>query len=157
MTTSKSSNTKETKVATDKILSAAEIQKRIDAAMAQINADKALIEELSYKEFNDTVAAARKLIENAGYSIFDVVDVWAPTQGAHQRGANIKTRAKRGTAPAKGPRKDVDATGASPIPGETYALADGTKWTKAANGKGAPKKEFIEAVHAGATWAALKA
>ena len=63
----------------------------------------------------------------------------------------------RSRDPAKKSAPGVDRTGSKPTPGTTYKHpASGATWTKAANGKGAPKKEFVALVAAGSTWAELK-
>lgn len=51
----------------------------------------------------------------------------------------------------------VDRDGKRPMPGVTYTdSATGATWTKAKNGKGAPKKEFVALVASGRTWASLE-
>lgn len=62
-------------------------------------------------------------------------------------------RAARGTKPAK-EYKDKDSTGARPEAGKTYVL-NGQSWTKAANGLGATKREFVDAIKGGAVWSEL--
>ena len=70
-------------------------------------------------------------------------------------GGARKPRAAKGSKPAK-EYKDKDGTGSRPEPGKTYVL-NGVEWTKAANGLGAAKKEFIDAIQHGATWSELAA
>ena len=58
--------------------------------------------------------------------------------------------------PAKKSAPGVDKNGDRPAPGTTYTHpTTGETWTKAANGKGAPKKEFVALITAGKTWAEL--
>jgi len=63
----------------------------------------------------------------------------------------LKQRAARGSKPAR-EYVDKDSTGARPEVGKTY-VTNGVEWTKGP--KGASKKEFIEVVKGGATWASL--
>ena len=58
--------------------------------------------------------------------------------------------------PVKKSAPGVDKTGSKPAAGTTYKHpTSGETWTKAANGKGAPKKEFVALVAAGETWSEL--
>ena len=60
----------------------------------------------------------------------------------------------RGLAKKSAP--GVDKSGGKPTPGTSYKHpSTGETWTKAANGKGAPKKEFVALIAAGKTWAEL--
>jgi hypothetical protein len=88
------------------------------------------------------VGAFRSTLEEAGFTAADAVALLSPA----------KTR-----GPAKKSTPGVDKTGGKPTPGTTYKHpTTGETWTKAANGKGAPKKEFVALVAAGSTWAELR-
>ena len=59
---------------------------------------------------------------------------------------------------AKQSAPGVDKTGGKPVPGTSYTHpTTGETWTKAVNGKGAAKKEFVALIAAGKTWAELGA
>ena len=89
------------------------------------------------------VGAFRTTLEAAGFTAADAVALLSPA----------KTR-----GPAKKAAPGVDKTGSKPTPGTSYKHpTSGATWTKAANGKGAPKKEFVALIASGSTWAELKA
>ena len=94
-------------------------------------------------ELAQLVGAFRADLEEAGFTAADAAALLLPT----------KTR-----SPAKKSAPGVDKTGGKPTPGTTYKHpSTGQTWTKAANGKGAPKKEFVALISAGKTWAELGA
>ena len=87
------------------------------------------------------VGAFKADLEEAGFTAADAAALLSPA----------KTR-----SPAKKSAPGVDKNGGKPTPGTTYKHpATGETWTKAANGKGAPKKEFVALIAAGSTWAEL--
>ena len=87
------------------------------------------------------VGAFKADLEEAGFTAADAAALLLPT----------KTR-----GPAKKSPPGVDKIGGRPMPGTTYKHpTSGETWTKAANGKGAPKKEFVALIAAGKTWAEL--
>ena len=89
------------------------------------------------------VGAFKADLEEAGFTAADAAALLLPT----------KVR-----SPVKKSAPGVDKTGGKPTPGTTYMHpSTGETWTKAANGKGAPKKEFVALVADGKTWAELKA
>lgn len=89
------------------------------------------------------VGAFKADLEKAGFTAADAAALLAPA----------KTR-----GPAKKSAPGADKTGSKPTPGTTYKHpTSGATWTKAANGKGAPKKEFVALIAAGSTWAELRA
>lgn len=80
-------------------------------------------------ELARVLGAFKANLEKAGFSAADVAGLLTPAKG-------------RG--PAKKPAPGVDKTGSKPTPGATYRHPSTRKtWTKAANGKGAPRKEFV--------------
>lgn len=88
------------------------------------------------------VGAFKADLEEAGFTAADAAALLSPTKA-------------RG--PAKKSAPGVDKTGGKPTPGTTYKHpSTGETWTKATNGKGAPKKEFVALVAAGRTWADLE-
>ena len=88
------------------------------------------------------VGAFKTDLEKAGFSAAEAAALLSPA----------KTR-----GPAKKSAPGVDKTGSKPTPGATYKHpTSGATWTKAANGKGAPKKEFVALIATGSTWAELK-
>lgn len=88
------------------------------------------------------VSAFKADLEQAGFTAADAAAVLTPA----------KTR-----GPAKKVAPGVDKSGGKPLPGTTYTHpTTGEIWTKAANGKGAPKKEFVALIAAGKTWADLE-
>ena len=125
----------------------------------------ALAKELAAFEQRDAlltklVEAFKADLDEAGATVVDAVKLLAPrkprgpnkTMPAGKKAAAKKTR---GVA-AKTTSPSVDKDGGKPIPGKTYLNPDtGTSWTKDASGKGAPKKEFLPLIAAGATWAEL--
>ena len=87
------------------------------------------------------VGAFKVDLEDAGFSATDAAALLLP---ARVRG------------PAKKSAAGVDKTGGKPTPGTSYKHpSTGETWTKAANGKGAPKKEFVALIADGKTWAEL--
>ena len=94
-------------------------------------------------ELAQLVGAFKADLEDAGFTATDAAAWLLPA----------KTR-----GPAKKSAPGVDKTGGKPTPGTTYSHpTTGETWTKAANGKGAPKKEFVALVAAGKSWAELVA
>lgn len=93
-------------------------------------------------ELAQLVGAFKADLEEAGFTAADAAALLTP--------AKVRSSAKT-SAPG------VDKTGGKPTPGTTYKhpSTDET-WTKAANGKGAPKKEFVALIAAGKTWADLE-
>ena len=87
------------------------------------------------------VGAFKADLEDAGFSAADAAALLLP---AKARG------------PAKKSAAGVDKTGGKPTPGTTYKHpTTGQTWAKAANGKGAPKKEFVALITSGKSWAEL--
>lgn len=79
--------------------------------------------------------------EEAGFTAADAAALLSPA----------KTR-----GPSKKSAPRVDKPGSKPTPGTTHKHpSTGETWTKAANGNGAPKKEFVALIAAGKTWAEL--
>ena len=130
--------------------------KRIEERNRQNEADQKLIDELANKALNDLCEKFVADLAAEGFSITDALDVFDPISSGKTE--IKKTRAKH----EKNGSKEVkvspaaDSTGAKPIPGTTYKLATGEKWTKSASGKGAADKNFLAAVQAGATWESLQ-
>ena len=92
-------------------------------------------------ELTQLVGAFKAALEDAGFSAVDAAALLLPA---------------RARGPAKKPAAGVDKTGGKPTPGTTYKYpSTGETWTKAANGKGAPKKEFAALIASGKTWAEL--
>ena len=92
-------------------------------------------------ELTRLVEAFKADLDAAGFTAADAAVLLAP----------VKSR-----GPAKKSAPGVDKTGGKPAPGTTYKHpSTGETWTKAANGKGAPKKEFVALIAAGKTWAEL--
>lgn len=87
------------------------------------------------------VGAFKADLEEAGFTAADAAALLTPAKAR---------------SPAKNSAPGVDKTGSKPTPGTTYKNpSTGETWTKAANGKGAPKKEFVALIAAGKTWAEL--
>jgi hypothetical protein len=123
--------------------------------------------EQAQKQFDDTINFLGDKLKAMGRTKVDAVrallELMSPEERAEVQagGAAPVKRARMpraaGAAPAgKKERADKDKNGASPEPGKTYKLGDLT-WTRAANGKGATKKEFLAAIKDGKTWAELAA
>lgn len=88
------------------------------------------------------VGAFKADLDEAGFNAADAAALLSP--------AKTRSAAKKSAA-------GVDKTGGKPAPGTTYKHpTTGETWTKSANGKGAPKKEFVALIAAGKTWAELK-
>ena len=97
--------------------------------------------EMKDAELAQLVGAFKADLEEAGFTAADAAALLIPA----------KTR-----GPAKKSAPGVDKTGGKPTPGTTYKHpATDETWTKAANGKGAPKKEFAALIASGKTWAEL--
>ena len=87
------------------------------------------------------VGAFKADLEDAGFTVADAAALLSPAK-------------TRGLAKKSAP--GVDKSGGKPTPGTSYKHpSTGETWTKAANGKGAPKKEFVALIAAGKTWAEL--
>ena len=87
------------------------------------------------------VGAFKADLEEAGFTAAHAATLLAP---------------HKSRSPAKKSAPGVDKSGGKPTPGVTYTHpTTGEKWTKATNGKGAPKKEFVGLIAAGKTWAEL--
>ena len=87
------------------------------------------------------VGAFKANLEEAGFTAADAAALLSPA----------KTR-----SPAKKSAPVVAKVGGKPTPGTTYKHpTTGETWTKATNGKGAPKKEFVSLIAGGKTWSEL--
>ena len=92
-------------------------------------------------ELTRLVEAFKADLDAAGFTAADAAVLLAP----------VKSR-----GPAKKSAPGTDKTGGKPAPGTTYKHpSTGETWTKAANGKGAPKKEFAALIASGKSWAEL--
>ena len=97
--------------------------------------------EMKDAELAQLVGAFKADLEEAGFTAADAAALLSPA----------KTR-----SPAKKSAPGVDKLGGKPTPGTSYKHpSTGETWTKAANGKGAPKKEFVALIVSGKTWAEL--
>ena len=94
-------------------------------------------------ELTRLVEAFKADLDAAGLTAADAAVLLAP----------VKSRGRvKKSAPG------LDKSGGKPTPSTTYKHpSTGETWTKAANGKGAPKKEFVALIAAGRTWAELAA
>ena len=92
-------------------------------------------------ELTCLVEAFKADLDAAGLTAADAAVLLAP----------VKSRGRvKKSAPG------LDKSGGKPTPGTTYKHpSTGETWTKAANGKGAPKKEFVALIAAGKTWVEL--
>ena len=128
--------------------------------MAQVNlsamsaADRmALASQLAVFQERDAkltqlVNAFKGDLDAAGFSISDVTPLLISRKPiGHPTGKKPKAATK----------SSADVTGGVPIAGVTYVHPEtGAEWTKAASGKGAPKREFVALVaDGGMTWAKL--
>jgi hypothetical protein len=126
----------------------------------QIKSLKAALDEYMPKReaIQKLVTDFRDEVIKIGANWDDAVSVLLGKKSVGRKTAKKTTSttpgAPRRTAAKKVPASQ-DKTGATPEPGTTYVLKDGTEWTKDPNGFGAPKKSFIAAVQAGDTWAAM--
>lgn len=93
-------------------------------------------------ELAQLVGAFKADLEDAGFTAADAAALLPPAKAR---------------SPAKKSAPGVDKTGGKPTPGTTYKHPSrGETWTKAINGKGAPKREFVALIAAGKTWADLE-
>lgn len=118
-----------------------------DALAAQL---AAALEVKRVEEIKVLADAYAKKAQAGNFSIQEAIDALQPYLPAK---AGRKPRAAKGSKPEK-EYKDKDSTGARPEAGKTYVL-NGVEWTKAANGLGAAKKEFIAAIQSGTKWAEM--
>ncbi len=141
---------------TETQLTRAEMFKRIEERNRQNEEDRKLLEVLADKALNDLCDKFIEDLKAEGFHIGDALDVFDPIP--IDLGKGRKSRPKRGGRVAKVEKISpaADSKGAKPIPGATYKLPTGEKWTKSPEGKGAANKLFLAAVKAGATWDSLQ-
>ena len=114
---------------------------RMSSAQRQELASQLAAYEKKDAELARLVGAFKADLEEAGFTSTEAAALLSP---AKARG------------PGKKSAPGVDKTGGKPTPGTTYKHpTSGETWTKASNGKGAPKKEFVALIAAGKTWAEL--
>ena len=114
---------------------------RMSSAQRQELASQLAAYEKKDAELARLVGAFKADLEDAGFTVADAAALLSPAK-------------TRGSAKKSAP--GMDKNGDRPAPGTTYTHpTTGDTWTKAANGKGAPKKEFVALIMAGKTWAEL--
>ena len=124
----------------DKFVATVKLDQLTSLERRQLAAQLATYEKKD-AELARLVGAFKADLEDAGFSAADAAALLLPA---------------RARGPAKKSAAGVDKTGGKPTPRTTYKHpSTGETWTKAANGKGAPKKEFVALIASGKTWAEL--
>lgn len=114
---------------------------KLTSAERQALAAQLALYEKKDAELARLVGAFKADLDAAGFTAADAATLLLPAK-------------TRGLAKKSAP--GVDKSGGKPTPGTTYKHpSTGETWTKAANGKGAPKKEFVALIASGKTWVEL--